>query len=279
MRTLRKLLIVPLVLCAGLSQVIMAAETRPFELGVVPYLPTTTLITAYQPLRAHLEEKLKRPVVLTTAPDFITFMERSLRKEYDAIIIGPGLGRFIQIEAGYQPIAVTKRNIRALVIVERNSPYASLKALSGKRVAMLDTMIVLSQLGKEIFRQAGMHPERDYHTLIVKTPSNAVHAVLQGEVEAGVTTTNLIPQLAEEMKQRLRILAESREIPGLTFMLLPATHRRHPQLQDTLLQFERTEAGRQFVQALDMEGLRIPGSAEMKAMDSFLPEYRKRFER
>ncbi len=204
---------------------------------------------------------------------------RILRKEYDAIILGPGMGRFVQVEAGYQPVAVTKRNIKALVIVKRDAPYAGLKDLAGKRVAMLEPMLILTQLGKELFRQAGMQPERDYHVQVVKSPSNVVHAVLQGEVEAGVTTSNLVPQLADDMKQRLRILTESREIPGLMFMLRHATHIQHPQLQEILLQFEHTETGRKFIEKLAMDGLRIPGNAEMKALDSFLPEYRKRSER
>lgn len=276
MRIPRMLLILSF---ASLVQVAKASEPRPFELGVVPYLPTTKLVMAYQPLRAHLEKELKRPVVLSTAPDFVTFLERCLRKEYDAIVLGPGLGRFVQIEAGYQPLAVTSRNIKAIIIVERHAPYTRLKDLSGKRVAMLDPMIVLSQLGRETFRQSGMQPDRDYRIRIVKTPSNAAHAVLQGEVEAGVTTANLVPQLAEDMKHRLRVLAESREIPGLMFMLQPTPALRIDQARDILMRFEKTEAGRQFIDAMVMDGLRKPSEREIKSLDVFLPEFRKHFKR
>lgn len=276
MRIPRMLLILSF---ASLVQVAKASEPRPFELGVVPYLPTTKLVMAYQPLRVHLENELKRPVVLSTAPDFVTFLERCLRKEYDAIVLGPGLGRFVQIEAGYQPLAVTSRNIKAIIIVERHAPYTRLKDLSGKRVAMLDPMIVLSQLGRETFRQSGMQPDRDYRIRIVKTPSNAAHAVLQGEVEAGVTTANLVPQLAEDMKHRLRVLAESREIPGLMFMLQPTPALRIDQARDILMRFEKTEAGRQFIAAMVMDGLRKPSEREIKSLDVFLPEFRKHFKR
>lgn len=276
MRIPRMLLILSF---ASLVQVAKASEPRPFELGVVPYLPTTKLVMAYQPLRGYLENELKRPVVLSTAPDFVTFLERCLRKEYDAIVLGPGLGRFVQIEAGYQPLAVTSRNIKAIIIVERHAPYTRLKDLSGKRVAMLDPMIVLSQLGRETFRQSGMQPDRDYRIRLVKTPSNAAHAVLQGEVEAGVTTANLVPQLAEDMKHRLRVLAESREIPGLMFMLQPTPALRIDQARDILMRFEKTEAGRQFIDAMVMDGLRKPSEREIKSLDVFLPEFRKHFKR
>lgn len=269
-----------LILClASLVQAARATEPRPFELGVVPYLPTTNLVIAYQPLRAHLEKELKRPVVLSTAPDFIAFLERCLRKEYDAIVLGPGLGRFTQIEAGYQPLVVTKRNVKALVVVERNAPYASLRELSGKRVAMLDPMIVLSQLGREAFRQSGMEAERDYRIRLVKTPSNVVHAVLQGEAEAGVTTANLVPQLAEDMKHRLRVLAESREIPGLMFMLQPTPALGTDQARSMLMRFEKTAAGRKFLDDLAMDGLRMPREREIKSLDVFQPEFRKHFKR
>lgn len=272
MRITRNLLM--FMLCI-LGQAAMAGAPRPFELGIVPYLPTHTLVAAYQPLRAHLEETLKRPVVLTTAPDFTTFLQRCLSKEYDAIILGPGLGRFVQLEAGYRPVAVTGRNIKALIVVERNAPYEKLIDLRGKRVAMQEPMLVLTQLGKDVFRQAGMKPDRDYRIQQVKTPGNAVHAVLQGEADAGITTANLIPQLTEVMRQRLRILAESRDIPGLLFMQQPASHGQDPRLQEILLNFERTDAGRKFIKALELDGLRIPGKDEMKAMDGFLPEIKK----
>lgn len=261
-----------------LSQAALAAAPKPFELGIVPYLPTTTLVIAYQPLRDHLEETLKRPVVLTTAPDFTTFLQRCLRKEYDAIILGPGLGRFVQLEAQYRPVAAARRNIKALVVVDRNAPYVKLNDLRDKHVAMQEPMLVLTQLGRDVFRQAGMKPDRDYRIQQVKTPGNAVHAVLQGEADAGITTANLIPQLTEDMRQRLRTLAESREIPGLLFMQQSASHDRHPRLQEILLNFERTDTGRKFIQALELDGLRIPGKDEMKAMDVFLPEYKKQFQ-
>lgn len=276
MHILRILLIL---LLPGQSLATQAFEPKPFELGIVPYLPTANLISAYQPLRSLMEEKLKRPVALSTAPDFTIFLERCLRKEYDAIVLGPGLGRFVQIDAGYRPLAVTKRNVKALILVERNAPYTGLKDLAGRRVAMLDPIIALSQLGTEVFRQAGMKQERDFRVQIVKSPSNVIHAVLQGEAEAGVTTANLIPQLSEDMKRRLRILTESREIPGLMFMFLPADHPHPGQLQEILLQFEKTEAGRKFMESLAMDGLRIPAEEEMRAMDSFLPEFRRRFKR
>ena len=40
--------------------------------------------------------------------------------------------------------------------------------------------------------------------------------------------------------------------------------------------FRSTDEGRRFVDDLAFEGLRPVGEAEMKAMDSFLPELRKR---
>jgi phosphonate transport system substrate-binding protein len=268
---------IPVVLfLAVLSLAARADEARPFELGVVPYLPTTRVVTAYQPLRNYLEASLKRPVVLSTAPSFTTFLDRCLNKEYDLVVLGPGLGRHIQTEAGYVPLTASKRNIRALIVTRRDAPYASLKDLAGKRIAQIEPMTGLSQLGRETLRQAGLLPERDYRMLIVNSPSNALQSVLHEEAEAGVITNNLLPQLGEEQKARLRILAESREIPGIWFLLGKNAGTGAENARRLLLAFERTDEGRRFVDDLAFEGLRPVGEAEMKAMDSFLPELRKR---
>lgn len=69
------------------------------------------------------------------------------------------------------------------------------------------------------------------------------------------------------------LLAESREIPGLMLMFLPSPHHPQPErLQEMLLRFQDTEAGRQFTETLAMEGLRRSTMREMKAMDVFLPK-------
>ena len=49
------------------------------------------------------------------------------------------------------------------------------------------------------------------------------------------------------------------------------------QMQDILLRFDETDSGRRFIQALALDGLRIPAERELKALDDFLPEIRKRF--
>lgn len=253
-----------------------AADPGPFELGIIPYLPTARLIAAYQPLRSHLENSLGRKVVLSTAPDFPAFLDRSLRREYDLIVLGSGLGRQAEREAGYRPLLATKRNIRALIVVRRDAPLAKPKDLAGKRVAMIDPMTGLAQLGRETLRQAGLVAGRDYAVVSVKSPSNALHAVLHGEADAGVTTINLIPQLDEDMKGRLRVIAESRDIPGLLFMLRPDAGIGAETLRNTLLEFAHSEAGARFVDELAIDGLRVPSAQEMKALDGFLPELRKR---
>lgn len=263
-------------LLAVLSLGSRASDTRPFELGIVPYLPTARVITAYQPLRDYLEARLQRPVVLSTAPSFTAFLERCLRKEYDMVVLGPGLGRLIQAEAGYVPLAASRRSIKALIVTKHDAPHAGLKDLSGKRIAMIDPMTGLSQLGRETLRQAGLQPERDYRMQIVNSPSNALQSVLHDEVDAGVITTNLIPQLKDDQKARLRILAESREIPGIWFMLGKDAATGTESAKRLLLAFEKTDEGRRFVAELALDGLRPVGESEMKAMDAFMPDLRKR---
>jgi ABC-type phosphate/phosphonate transport system substrate-binding protein len=265
-----------MLLLAGIAATARAADRKPLELGVIPYLPTEKLIAAYQPLRNHLEEKLRRKVVLSTAPDFTKFLERSLRREYDLIVIGSGLGRQAELEAGYNPLVATRRNIKALIVVRHESPYAGPKDLAGKRVATIDPMTGLTQLGQDIFRRAGMLSGRDYVLVTVKSPSNAIHTLLHDDAEAAVTSALQYPQVEENIRSRLRVIAESREIPGLLFMLRPGSVIGANSLRDTLLAFARSDAGKQFIDELAIDGLRVPTSKELKALDDILPELRKR---
>lgn len=54
-----------------------AAEPPPLQMGVLPYLSGERLFEVFLPMKEYLETQLKRRIVLSTAPDFKTCVQRA----------------------------------------------------------------------------------------------------------------------------------------------------------------------------------------------------------
>ncbi len=263
--------------CLGWFSSPARAEAGALEIGIVPYLPTAQLMGAFNPLADFLERKLKRPVNLSTAPDFHTHLARVLRREYGLIVTGPTPGRLGEKDAGYAPLLVSRRNVQAVIVAPKGSGLLSPAQLRGKRIATWEPMSATAQLGQEMLRQAKIDPQRDAVLSEVKTPYNAAQAAFLGEADAAVVPVQLFPGLPEEMKAKLRIIARSRELPGV--MVLSQSAAGLPpaaELRKLLLEFfEADGAGRALVARLEYEGFRPPSRAELAALDNLLPEMRR----
>jgi phosphonate transport system substrate-binding protein len=64
-------------------------EEEALTLGYFPLISTVALFKRFAPLRDYLAESLGRPVILQTAKDFSTFLERSDDRAYDILVTAP----------------------------------------------------------------------------------------------------------------------------------------------------------------------------------------------
>ncbi len=258
-----------------------AAAQAPLQLGLVPYLPTARLFETYEPLRRHLAEKLGRPLELSTAPNYREFALRARDGAYDLAVVSPGLGLYLEKDAGYLPLVVSRHEIHALLMVRNDSRFAAIADLRQGRIATLDPFTVINQLGRQLLRQGGVDPEREVRFEYVSTSYNAVQALLLGEVEAIVLPSTVQEQLPAETRVRLRVLAQSSALPGITVYARRGAPLPPPQtLASWLIAFgEESEAGRRFVREARLDGFRPPSPAVFRLLDAFLPEMRRQLER
>ncbi|MBZ0144216.1 MAG: phosphate/phosphite/phosphonate ABC transporter substrate-binding protein [Rhodocyclaceae bacterium] len=249
----------------------------PLQLGIFPYLPTATLLTTYEPLRQHLTARLKQPVETSTAPNFKEFARRCLAGEYDLAVIGSGLGRYIEKEAAYLPLVASRRGIRSLLVVSRNSNHSTISDLRNTRIATIDPYTLMTQLGRRLLRQGGLDPDHDIDYEFVLTPFNAAESVLLGETQAAFISTAALDQLPPAKRERLRILAESPAIPGIIVYARKGAPLPPPEeLAALLVAFgEDSKAGGSFVEKAMLDGFKPVFAGDFKFNDAFLPEFRK----
>lgn len=253
----------------------LAAQPQALEIAITPFLSTRTLLTRYQPLQAYLEKKLQRPVLLVTAPDFRTFVERTQRGEYRYAVTAPHFARLAQKEAGYRPMLVVKAKLVAIAVVEKNSPLRNVAELRGKTVAVPDPLALVSMLGTQLLRANGLIPGKDVTLRPALSHNSAVLSVLRGESGAAFTELAVLKQMPDETKNGVRILAASTEFPNIIYLANPKVPTEEAaQMTATLLEFaEETPQGRKlYGETLGHLGLVAPSPRDLQRLDPFVSE-------
>jgi len=251
------------------------AETRaaaPLEVGVFPYLSTRALLATYQPLQQYLSQQLRRPVIIVTAPDMRTFVERTQAGAYPFVVTAPHFARLAQREAGYRPLLRAKRDLTGVVLVADGGAVREVADLRGKTLATPDALAIITHLGLNLLRAQGLTPGKDVAIEEMPSHSSAVLAVKHGAVAAAVVSNTAFLQMPADHRTGLRVLTQTPQVPHV---MLLAGRDVAPQDADRFVQLVRdfvdnTPEGRKFIDGLGYLGLRPPTETELRSLDIYL---------
>lgn len=246
------------------------------ELGVFPYLSTRAILGVYHPLQQYLEKQLHRPVLVVTAPDMRTFVERTQAGAYPFVVTAPHFARLAQQDAGYRPLLRAKRDLVGVVVVADGGAVRTYADLRGKMIATPDSLAIITQLGLSLLKDHGLVPGRD--VTIEETPSHnsAVLAVKQGAVAAAIVSQTAFMQMTADQKAGVRVLGQTAQVPHVMLLArgnVPAREvDRFVHLVQTFV--ETTPEGGRFISTLGYLGLRAPTDAELRSLDTYLDTLR-----
>lgn len=269
-----------LVVILGWTAPAIAAEAPGgVGMGVFPYLSTRALLDLYEPVRVLLQAELNRPTNLFTAPSFKAYADRTQAGEYDVLVTPPHLARLAQREAGYIPLTMVTRELRGVVVVAKTSPIQTLHDLKGKRIATPNKIALVTIVGGQLLRDNGL--VNDVNTLIedVGSHTNAVLAVQRGEAEAALTENAVLQQIPEDLRNSVRIIAQTQRLPHVMFLAHPRLGQAGVErMRALLLRFSNTAEGRTFLKISGFEGMRSIDEADMKSVDPFIKELKRMLE-
>lgn len=262
--------------CVILPAMSLAHETRALQVGLLPIWTTRVLIKNYQPLKAHLEQELKQPVELITAPDFKTFHTNTLKGEYDLIITAAHLGRLAQLEASFTPLTRYNAPHRTLLIVAKDQPLKSIQELKGKTLAGIDPITLAMNDTITWLSAQGLHAGTDYTLLETPTPISAAHSVHNHQSILAISSPQGMKQLPENMKANIEIFASLPELPSLLWLAHPRMKADISRFKAALLAFTpQTENGAIFYETTGYMGMREPGNDDAKAIEKVAQEVNK----
>ncbi|OSM00148.1 putative ABC transporter periplasmic protein [Magnetofaba australis IT-1] len=247
------------------------------KLGILPYLSPRTLFKRWEPLRAALQERLGRPVQFRTAPDYTTFSQRVAAHEYDVALSTSHLGRLAQVDAGLTPLA---RPVKPLygVVIAQDPQIQTLADLSGRSVALPDPLAIVSLMGEELLRQAGLEPGLNPEIIHFPGHRAAALGVRVGQADAAIISRFAFGFLPPADKAHLRVIGQTQEIPSPVLLLAAPQLSEGEQsaLQRAILTFcNETAAGKRFMQGFGYASMGVPSAEEMASLDHFLPATRQ----
>jgi len=261
-------------LLIGFSLSANAQTNTALEFGVLPYLPTATLLERYMPLRVYLERHLREPVSIVTAPDYAVFFERTQRREYPFVITASHAARLAELE-GYQPMLRPGWDFYAVLLVKKDSAYQDIKDLRGKTIATPGPYAVVSQIGANWLLQAGLHPGQNVTLQSNPTHTSTMHAVVADAADAALISNRAFVAAKSDLKDRVRSLGQSKESggPSVVYMAHPALPaKRVAAVKAAILAFLRTQEGKAFLVSLGYDTLREMKPGELAALDPYVRE-------
>lgn len=254
------------------------------EIAVFPYLSPQKLVQLYKPLAQDLELKLGHPVRVVSAPNYTKFMERLAQHRYVLVINASHMARMAQLDEEYQPILRPLTDLKAVVVVPRNSALMDTAELRNAVVGVPSRIAQITQIAKAMMREEGLEPGTDITFVHHPTHSSAVMAVANGKAQAAVISSRAMDQLRDRVGDRLRILSDSGNLTGaLPGKAPPVIYQVSPlldiQAREQLVQIitrftNNTKAGQAFINQFGYRGLRHLEPGEMEAMTPFLPALR-----
>lgn len=252
-----------------------ASDARPLRVAVVPYLTTSVLLKLFEPIRAHLEKELKRPVELYTAPDIRTHVQRIVKPEFDAVITAAHMGRLAQLDAGYIPVAGFESPLKGIVTVHKDSPIHDVRDLKGKTLAVNDRLVLVSIVTLQDLQRAGVK-SGDLKIVSSVTQNSALLSVARGDVDAAVTAIFTLNQIPEAQRQDIRTIYTTERLPNVMFLAHPRLDAgERKRMQQALTEFGKTPAGEQFFSTSGYNGIVPLNDAYMKTIDVYIPETRR----
>jgi phosphonate transport system substrate-binding protein len=255
-----------------------AAPGGKVSFGVFPQLSVRVLVETYQPLADSLAAAVKQQVDLETAADFYTFHQRAMAGEYDLLLTAPHLAWLAWKEGKYRPILIYQEPARGLVVVRKDSPYKQLSDLRGITLATPDPYAIINIRLERELAKAGLTPGRDVKLTAVGSHTNAATHLSERQSDAAIVGVYPYHRLPREMRDGLRIIAETPPMPSHVFLVHPRiSEAQEREIIKVIEQFMQGETGKAFLQKNGYGGVRALKTNELKQVEGDARELKRRF--
>jgi phosphonate transport system substrate-binding protein len=255
----------------------VTAQTRTFNIGVLPHASARTIATQYEPLQGYLGQKLDATVMVSSAPDWAAFYRNVKNEQYDLVIAAAHVARLMQIDLGLQMIASYQPKIKGLFITSSSQIAVSPLFIKGKPIALANPASLVAFEAEKWFEGYRMKAGVDYKLLEVRGGDSVGPSILRGETAAGIISQGDFQLQPNHVKSQLHIINTFAEVPN--FVVLTSKRLSEAaglSLSKQLHSFSESEQeGKTFQERTGFKITAQINDTDMKAMDVFLDKTRR----
>jgi phosphonate transport system substrate-binding protein len=252
-----------------------APQGETLTLGVFPYISPNQMMGQLSPLCKRIEVALGKKVILVSAPDFMSYVERTAKGEYDLVLTAAHMGRLAEKRDGWQRVVQSGQKTAAVFLVRQESSVQRLEDLRGKKITVGNRRSITYLLAEKALAEKGITLGKDMEVIETATFSNVVQSVFLGEADVGATPTLLWDNWehvnAEQHRQLREIFRTKPAAPTFLVMASPKTDQATiHRLIESLLSFQDTPEGKDFFQKSQFESFQPLDDATMKSAAPFV---------
>jgi ABC-type phosphate/phosphonate transport system substrate-binding protein len=214
----------------------MVASNEEYTFSSPPREQSADGADFYQPIVELLTKATGKKFVYRPPDNWLTYQVEMRKGVYDVIFDGPHFVGWRIKQLGHAPLLKLPQPHVWVVITKQGSKYASVKALSGRKVCVhaspnFGTLTLLSLFD---------NPARQPLMMEIKGWDSAYKGVVEGKCEATILPATNLKKLDPEQKVT-RIIHQHQPYPNQAFTLGP---RITPAMHDKILKAMMSEEGK-----------------------------------
>lgn len=241
---------VSIVLLANLASSSYAAE--PYSFGIIPQYDQRQLFEIWKPLLDELQRRTGLSFSLASVPTIPVFEKESLNGSYDFAYMNPYNFLKARKSQGYAPLVRDRVALRGILVVRKGSPVTKLSELNNKVVAFPSP----NALGASLLMRADLSRLHRVSVvpLYVKTHGSVYLHVVKGLAEAGGGVQKTLEEQEQPIRDSLRILYTTRDIPSHPIVVHPRVPGRDAEkVRRAFLEMAAAEEGRKLLSKIPMK--------------------------
>ncbi len=184
-----------------------------YSVGVLPHYEARRLFAIWRPLLDALERETGLQLSARIGKSIGTYEQEIIDGAFDFAYMGPYHQVLSESTAGYVPLVRdVGADIHGILVVRRDAPFGDVQELEGKVVALPAPNAIASSMmiRAELAERYGVRIVPRY----VHTHDSVYLNVVLGETAAGGTQQKTLAQMRPEIRDQLRVLYRTRDIPA-----------------------------------------------------------------
>ena len=249
-------------------------DIKIMKVGLLPYVSINRLVRTFSPIKKYIESEMGFEVVLLSAPNFKTFIERTEKRHYDIIFTAPHFALLTEQAGHYDRLARFSRQLKGYLIVHFSSDISSIQDLKGKTISAPGSLAIVSLLAESYLVKNGL---QDFTFLDLPSHNNVILSVVMNKASAGIVAPSVYDMYGLKNPNKIRLLAEFGELPSAIFMIdAKYSNDFQKKIKTLLLSFPNSSMGKDFFNKTRFNGLQEVSDADMQSLEEYVRLLKKK---